>query len=164
MLCQITWNRFFLMRTKVTIVTYFLTVTAVVWSEVIARTLWAFYQIHKVACCACVGNAGNVFPHRRLQRKPLVSDPGMQHGTCVTHVPWCMSGSLTRGSGEYVTGIPGACAPACLRIWQEAHWETYCSSAYIQGVVHLRYSLKTMQKTAKPLSIILCLCLHVRPC
>ena len=22
------------------------------------------------------------------------SDPGMHHGTCVTHVPWCMSGSL----------------------------------------------------------------------
>ena len=32
----------------------------------------------------------------RLQRKPLVSDPGMHHGTCVMHVPWCMSGSLTR--------------------------------------------------------------------
>ena len=46
----------------------------------------------------------------RLQRKPLVSDPGMHHGTCVTHVSWCMSGSLTRGDGENVPGIPGACA------------------------------------------------------
>ena len=36
----------------------------------------------------------------------------MHHGTCVTHVPWCMSGSLTRCSGENVPGIPGACAPA----------------------------------------------------
>ena len=36
------------------------------------------------------------FPRHRLQRKPLVNDPGMHHGTCVTHVPWCMSGSLTR--------------------------------------------------------------------
>ena len=36
-------------------------------------------------------------------REPLVSDPGM-------HVPWCMSGSLTRGCGETVPGIPGACA------------------------------------------------------
>ena len=34
----------------------------------------------------------------------------MHHGTCVTHVPWCMSGSLTRGGGENVPGIPGACA------------------------------------------------------
>ena len=45
-----------------------------------------------------------------LQRKLLVSDSGMHHGTCVTHMPWCMSGSLTRGGGENVSGIPGACA------------------------------------------------------
>ena len=50
------------------------------------------------------------FPCHRLQRKPLVSDPVMHHGTCVTHVPWCMSGSLNRGGGENVPGIPGACA------------------------------------------------------
>ena len=50
------------------------------------------------------------FPRHRLQRKPLVSDPGMHHGMCVTHVPWCMSGSLTRSGGENVPGIPGACA------------------------------------------------------
>ena len=52
----------------------------------------------------------------------------MHHGTCVTHVPWCMSGSLTCGDGENVPGIPGACAPAILRIWQEAHDHDYgCS-------------------------------------
>ena len=28
---------------------------------------------------------------------PLVSDPDMHHGTCLTHVPWCMVGSLTSG-------------------------------------------------------------------
>ena len=28
---------------------------------------------------------------------PQVSDPDMHHGTCVTHVPWCMPGSLTSG-------------------------------------------------------------------
>ena len=82
---------------------------------------WASYQIRKIAGCACAGNAGNVFPRRRFQMKPLVSDPGMHHGTCVTHVPWCMSGSLTCGDGENVPGIPGACAPVILRIWQEAH-------------------------------------------
>ena len=26
-----------------------------------------------------------------------VSDPDMDHGTCLTHVPWCMPGSLTSG-------------------------------------------------------------------
>ena len=51
-----------------------------------------------------------MFSRHRLQRKPLVSDPGMHHGACATHVPWCMSGSLTRGGGESVPSIPGACA------------------------------------------------------
>ena len=34
------------------------------------------------------------FPRHQLQRKPLVSNPG------VTHVPWCLSGSLTCGGQE----------------------------------------------------------------
>ena len=50
------------------------------------------------------------FPRYRLQGKPLVSDPGMHHGTCITHVPWCMSGPLIRCGGENVPCIPGACA------------------------------------------------------
>ena len=49
------------------------------------------------------------FPRHRLKRQPLVSDRGMHHGTCITHVPWCMSRSLTHGGGENVPGIPGAC-------------------------------------------------------
>ena len=72
--------------------------------------LWASCQIRKITGCACARNAGNVFPRDRLQRKLLVSDPEMHHGTCVTHVPWCMSGSLNRGGGENVPDIPGACA------------------------------------------------------
>ena len=50
-----------------------------------------------------------MFPRHRFQRKPLVSDPVMNHGTCVTRVPWCMSGSPTCSGGENVPGIPGAC-------------------------------------------------------
>ena len=45
---------------------------------------------------------------------PPVSDLGMHHGTCVTHVPWCMPGSLAIsfevGGGENLPGIPSACA------------------------------------------------------
>ena len=46
---------------------------------------------------------------------PRVSDPDMHHGTCVTHVPWCIPGSLTNGFlwsrwRENVPGIAGACA------------------------------------------------------
>ena len=37
------------------------------------------------------------FPRHRLQKKPLVSDPDMHHGACVTHMP------------------------AFLLIWQDAH-------------------------------------------
>ena len=66
---------------------------------------WASCQIRKFAGCAC---ARNVFPSPTS--KKTTSDPGMHHGTCVTHVPWFMAGSLTRGGGENVTGIPGAYA------------------------------------------------------
>ena len=38
------------------------------------------------------GMLGTFFPPLR------VSDSDMHHGTCVTHVPWCMPGSLTSGS------------------------------------------------------------------
>ena len=34
---------------------------------------------------------------RAVSPPPRVSDPDMHHGTCVTHVPWSMSGSLTSG-------------------------------------------------------------------
>ena len=50
------------------------------------------------------------FPYHRFQRQPLVSDPSMHRGTCVTHVPWCMSGSLTRAGRENVPGIPSVWA------------------------------------------------------
>ena len=49
-----------------------------------------------------------LFLRHRLQREPLVNDPGMHHDTCVSHVPWCMLGSLTRSGGENVPDIPGA--------------------------------------------------------
>ena len=51
-----------------------------------------------------------------LSPPPRVSHPGMHYGTCVTHVPWCMPGSLTIAvsfeisDGENVPGIPRACA------------------------------------------------------
>ena len=50
------------------------------------------------------------FPRHRLQKKPIVSEPFMRHGTCAMHVPWCVSISLSRSLGENVPGISGACA------------------------------------------------------
>ena len=49
------------------------------------------------------------FPHHWLQRKPLVNDPGVHHGTYVTCGQRLISESLTRGGGENVPGIPNAC-------------------------------------------------------
>ena len=47
------------------------------------------------------------------------------------HVPWCMSGSLIRGGGENVRGIPGACAPAIFLIWQDAHGRHWQSTTKV---------------------------------
>ena len=86
-------------------------VTTAIWHCRNTFCQWASYQIRKITGCACVGNAGNVFSATDFKRKQQVSDSGMHHGTYVTYVPWCMSGSLTRLGGENVPGIPGAYAP-----------------------------------------------------
>ena len=46
------------------------------------------------------------FPRHRIQRKPLVRDPGMHHGTRVTHVPWCMLRLLIHGGGKTFPAFP----------------------------------------------------------
>ena len=78
-------------------------------NKVLAIPHGPLYQIRKIAGCVC-REFRERFPRHWFQMKPLVSDPGMHHGTCVTHVPWCMSGSLTRGGCENIPGILGACA------------------------------------------------------
>ena len=93
---------------------------------------WAYYQIRKNGGLCMRWDCRERFPRHRLQRNPLVSDPGMHHGTCVTHVPWCMSGSLTRGGEENVPGIPGACATGDFTYLVRGPWlvqynEHWCS-------------------------------------
>ena len=67
---------------------------------------WASYQL-RITVLRMHRECRERFPRHQHQRKPLASDPGMHHGTCATHMPWCMSGSLTCGGGE---NVPGACA------------------------------------------------------
>ena len=87
------------------------------------RSPCACYQIHVLRVAHVPGpECRERFPCHRLQRKPLVSDPDMHHGTCVTQVSWCMSGSLTRGCGENVPGTPGACATLNLTDLTRAPW------------------------------------------
>ena len=108
------------------------------------------------------------FPHHRLQRKPLVSDPDMHHGTYVTHVPWCMSGLLTCVGGENVLGIPGACAThnfaymargpcsdkyvsteTCAR--KSKHWY---AQEWRSGIRLVVYSIHALGWLRKPLNLI----------
>ena len=97
------------------------------------------YAKSRVTC------AGNVFGATHFNRKPLVSDPGMHHGTCITLtcitlVPWCVSGSLTRGGGERVPGIPGSYATRnfaylvrgpCRRLYRALAQNTQYGSRYV---------------------------------
>ena len=54
--------------------------------------------------------------------KETASYAGMHHNTCVTHVPWCMSGSLTRQVAEKTfPAFPVHAQPTISCIWQEAH-------------------------------------------
>ena len=78
---------------------------------------WASCQIRKIAGAHAPGMPGTFSP------SPQVSDPDMHHGTCVTHVPWCMPGSLTIGflwnrrRGKTFPAFPAYAQPAILRIW-----------------------------------------------
>ena len=81
---------------------------------------WASCQIREIAGAHAPGMPGMFSP------SPQVSDPDMHHGTYVTHVPWCMPGSLTSGflwnwrRGETFPAFPAHAQPAILRIWLEA--------------------------------------------
>ena len=78
---------------------------------------WASCQIRQIGGAHAPGIPGAFSP------QPEASDPDMHHGTCVTHVPWCMPGSLTSGflwSRWRVKTFPEFQAhaqPAMLRIW-----------------------------------------------
>ena len=107
---------------------------------------WTSYQIRRIAGCAYAGNTGNIFHHHRLQRKPLVSDPGMHHGTCVTHVPWCMSGSLVGKRSRHSRRIRNH---TMLRIWQEAHSslpEVIHNMTELQSAILHRFHQKIVRK------------------
>ena len=78
----------------------------------------------------------------RLQRKLLVNEPGMHHGTCVTHVSWCMSGSLTRGGRENISSIPGACANCNSAYLARGPWRFNTGNPHHLALseLHIRFS------------------------
>ena len=108
---------------------------------------WASHQIRKFPGCACAGNAENVFPAIDFTGK---SRHASRHG--VTHVSWCMSGSLTRGGGENVPGISRRMRnPQFLRIWQEAHYGRF--KGCWQFAVHI-FTCGASRSVSWPMSIL----------
>ena len=112
-------------------------------------------------CRECRGR----FPRHRLQRKPLVSDPGMHHGTCVTHVPWCMSGSLTRGGGKNFPGIPGACATHNFAYlergpcrWNRNGWKNFIHGGQECVQIYMFATSLAAQQAKVPSGMVLCKC------
>ena len=66
------------------------------------------YRIRKIACYACAGNAGNIFPATDFKGNRWLAI-GLHHGTCGIFKPrW--RGKRSRQA-----------QPSILRIWQEAH-------------------------------------------
>ena len=64
---------------------------AVLIRKVSHQCSWALTRYAKSCVAHAPGMPGTFSPPSR------VSDPDMHHDTCVTHVPWCMPGSLTSG-------------------------------------------------------------------
>ena len=62
-----------------------------VWTQGCLVTHGPLARYTKLRVAHAMGMPGTFSP------RPRVWDPYMHHGTCVTHVPWCMSGSLTSG-------------------------------------------------------------------
>ena len=82
---------------------------------------------------------------------PWVSDPDMHHGTCVTHVTWCMPVSLTSVfllksvAGKTFPAFPAHAQPTISRIWQEAHHMT------VPGVKKLPWTRRIKSTSTQPL-------------
>ena len=81
--------------------------TRVSWRDILLRVLpKCCWDITTSATSLCHGPLARYVKLRvahvprmpgTLPPPPRVSDPDMLHGTCVTHVPWCMPGSLICG-------------------------------------------------------------------
>ena len=64
---------------------------SVCWYQILHRANGPLTRYVKLQVAHAPGKPGTFSP------SPRVRDPDMHHDTCVTHVPWCMSGSLTSG-------------------------------------------------------------------
>ena len=100
----------------------------------------------------------------RFPPPPLVSDPDMHHDTCVTHVPWCIPGSLTscflwsRWRGKTFPAFPAHAQPAILRIWQEAHVKVWINARMEASRGQLIYPISSVCIDMKYKIVLKCSC------
>ena len=109
-----------------------------------------------------------------------VIDPDTHYGTCVTHVQWCMLGSLTSGfhfevgDGGNFPGIPDACATHNLTYLVRGPWQRHIFSRWLVGGIitcqnlhfgkYVRLSVCYLPKFSIFASMFVCrfVCLSVR--
>ena len=105
---------------------------------------WASYQIRKIACAHAPG---------MLSQPPQVSDPDMHHGTCVTHMPWCMPGISSffwsQWRGKTFPAFPAHAQPA-IYISGKRHMASTLAAA-VGGKVCLWVSNDKVKGTIKSL-------------
>ena len=66
---------------------------------------WASYQICKIAGCACVGNAGNVFPATAFKGNHGLAIPACITARAWPQMSWCMPGCWSmRNPQFYISG------------------------------------------------------------
>ena len=63
----------------------------------------------------------------------------------VTHVPWCMSGSLTRGGGKNVPGIPGACTTRKFNYPARGPWSIWSNSTCPKKLCDVTFGVNTLR-------------------
>ena len=93
--------------------------------------VWASYQIRKIVCCACAGNARNVFPTTDFKGKHWLAIPA-----CTTTRASCTCRDACRDRKPTVAGktflaFPVYAQPAILRFWQEAYGACTTSFAFM---------------------------------
>ena len=97
---------------------------------------------------------------------PQVSDPDMQHSTCVTHVPSSMPGLLTSGflwswlSGKTFPAFSAHAQPAILHIWWEAHYDVIMLHMFTHRCIEDSSYLQTYYDWARIVSMVVVLRRH----
>ena len=97
--------------------------------------IWASYQMRKIAGRACTGNAGNDFPATDLKGNHQLAIPACITARASRTCPDACRDRLTRGGGENVPGIPGACATRKVTYLARGPWRRFpCYRPFVRAI------------------------------